>query len=292
MIFTAVVAVALAIPSDPYVRSRVYPGTATDHCLYWTEDTNLIWHPEQTGNPETDGGEFIAFEKAHDTWNTLLESCASLKFTEGTKTTSRSIGYDSMDSAQNENILMFRFKSCNGLVAANDGCWTDGGDCGNQYDCWEHAAQAIAITTTTYDPQSGRILDADVEFNTASFIFSTVDSPQCVGSNYSPECVSTDVQNTTTHELGHMMGLDHTLYPGSTMNPTAPPGELSKRIIDPGTASFPCAAYPAGGVSKDCVIIPVNDDLGKPNTGCASTEGLVSVPAVLLAVWLMRRRRD
>src|SRR5262249_13277792 len=143
-------------------------------------------------------------------------------------------------------------------------------DCGNEYDCWDHQPAAIAITTTTYEPQSGRIIDADVELNAPNFTFTTVDSPPCVKPNFAQTCVATDVQNTLTHEIAHMLGLAHPTSPGSTMNPTAPPGETSKRVVDPGTAGFPCAVYPKGGVSKDCIIIAAKDPepLGPAKTGC------------------------
>src|SRR5262249_38090425 len=153
--------------------------------------------------------------------------------------------------AKNENILLFRFQSCS-FVDKSDSCWDPkNDDCGNKYDCWQHNAMAIAITTTTYDPLSGRILDADIEFNHPNFMCTTVDAPPCVNRMFAPTCVATDVQNTVTHEIGHMLGLAHTLFAGSTMNPTAPPGETSKRVLDDGTKNFPCAVYPKGHPSKD-----------------------------------------
>jgi hypothetical protein len=290
LIATALLAMALAQGSAPYIRSRVDPGGPTDHCLYWAQNTTITWHAEQTGNPDTTGDtEFTAFEKSFATWNAQLTSCSSLVFAEGPKTTSRTVGYDKTPGATQENILVFRFKTC--TVPMTDPCWDPASDdCGNKYDCWQHNTSAIAITTTTYDPQSGRILDADIEFNQPSFVFTTVDPPPiCVKPNYNQSCVATDVQNTTTHEAGHMLGLAHTLYPGSTMNPTAPPGETSKRILDDGTKSFPCDAYPKGKPSEDCVIIAEHEPvvLGPPKTGCSSAEGLM-IPALLL---LARRRR-
>jgi hypothetical protein len=291
LIATAILAVTLAGGADPYIRSRVDPAGPTDHCLYWAQNTTITWHAEQTGNPDTTGDtEFTAFEKSFATWNAQLTACASLVFAEGAKTASRTVGYDKTPGATQENILVFRFKTCGTDVPIpmSDACWNDD-DCGNKYDCWQHNTSAIAITTTTYDPQSGRILDADIEYNSPSFVFTTVDTPICVNHVYNQGCVATDVQNTTTHEAGHMLGLAHTLYPGSTMNPTAPPGETSKRILDPGTLSFPCAAYPKGKPSEDCVIIAEHEPvaLGPPKTGCSSAEGLM-LPALLL---LGRRRR-
>jgi hypothetical protein len=285
------VALALAqTGSTPYVRSKVSPAASSDHCLYWTEGTTITWNAEQTGNPGTTGDtEFTAFEKSFATWNAVLNSCSSLKLNEGPKTTSRTVGYDGTAGAKNENILLFRFKNC--MAPTTDPCRMSD-DCGSVYDCWDHQAAAIAITTTTYDPQSGRILDADVELNTPAFVFTTVDPPTpiCVQPNLNQSCIATDVQNTLTHEIGHMLGLAHTSYPGSTMNATAMIGETSKRTLDTGTASFPCDAYKAGAVAQDCVIISTHDPepLGPLKTGCEASEGLLVLPALLA---LLRRRR-
>lgn len=295
MIVTALVALALAGPNDPFNRSRVRPGTISDHCLYWAEKTAITWKANQAGNPETPlETEFAAFRAAFATWNDPMTTCGNVSFVEGPRTTSRNIGWlkDASEIANNENILVFRQTKCGDVAPLSDSCWdddNDSDDCGNKFDCWQHQSAAIALTTTTYDPQSGRILDADVELNVPSFIFSTVDAPRCVAPAYSTACVAWDLQNTVTHEIGHMMGLDHTMFAGSTMNPTAPPGETSKRLLDTGTSSFVCFAYPKGQPSKDCVVRPVNPTLGNATSGCAcdSGAGLLVLPALLFS----RRRR-
>ena len=293
---------ALVFSQAPYVRSKVRPGNASDHCLYWAEGQTLTWKANQVGDDETPGTtEFDAFRAAFGEWNDALTACGSLRFSEGPLTPSRKIGWleNASEIANNENILLFRETSCSDVVTnPSDPCFdTDAEEtCGNKHDCWEHQSGAIALTTTTYDPQSGRILDADVEFNSApmgtslGFLFTTVDSPRCTAPNYETSCVAWDIQNTLTHEIGHMMGLDHTSAPGSTMNPTAPPGELSKRMLDPGTRSFVCNVYPSGQPAKDCVVRSVTGQLGNVavGCGCGTSAGVLLVPAL---VWLLRRRR-
>ncbi len=292
MIAVAVVAVLLS--QNEYNRSKVRPPS--DHCLYWAH-TTVKWQANSAGNPETPGDtEFDALRASFDEWNSQLSLCGNLIFQEGPRTESRTVGWLRLASEidKNQNILVFRQKSCADLgIPLTDDCWDaeDTQTCGNKYDCWEHQRAAIALTTTTYDPQSGRILDADIELNQPSFIFSTVDAPPCISPAYSTSCVAWDLQNTVTHEIGHMMGLDHTTFAGSTMNPTAPPGELSKRSLDDGTRNFVCAVYPKGSVARDCVIRPVTGELGgvANGCGCGTGAGLLVLPALALA---LRRRRS
>lgn len=300
-VFTAL-ALFGQIPNAPFVRSKVRLTSGLDyqHCLYWTEGQNITWKANGSGDPETPGDtEFDAMRLAFAEWNKHLTDCGNLLFVEGARTSSHQIGWKRDASVTNENILLFRQTSCSDVVPPSDSCWADdaGADgCGNKWDCWEHQSAAIALTTTTYEPQSGRILDSDVEFNSAptstslGFLFTTVDSPTCTAGNYSTNCVAWDIENTLTHEIGHMMGLEHTSNPGSTMNPTAPPGELSKRELDPGTASFVCTVYAKGETTHDCVIKPVSSKLGSVVTGCScgSAGGVALVPLLLL---LLRRRR-
>ncbi len=53
------------------------------------------------------------------------------------------------------------------------------GTCGNVYDCWDHSSSVVALTTSTYIPATGELVDADVELNAASAFPTIVDSPPC-----------------------------------------------------------------------------------------------------------------
>ena len=55
-----------------------------------------------------------------------------------------------------------------------------------------------------------------------------------------------DIQNTLTHEIGHVIGLDHAPDEDSTMFASAPSGETTKRILDEGTQKALCEIYPRG----------------------------------------------
>ena len=279
--------VILAVALSQYVRSRVDDKNPNSQCLWWPENQTIELRQSVDGNVENAGdAEFQAFAAAMGTWQTQLGSCASLALQEGTRTQTRKTGYFATGS--NENIAVFRLRRCSAVVPANDPCLGEADDCGNQFDCWQHAQDAIAITTTSFKSETGRIIDSDIEFNSPAFIFTTVDSPVCPRGNYSTSCVATDVQNTTTHELGHLLGLAHTATTSSTMAKAADPGELSKRLLDSATAKYVCDVYPRGKPSRSCVLPQVSPDLGKTARGCQVSPGTLVFVA---AAWAIRRRR-
>ena len=94
MIVTALVALALAGPNDPYNRSKVRPNASGYlHCLYWPENTQIIWKANEAGNAETPlETEFDAFRASFATWNEPMMSCGNITFVEGPRTASRDIG--------------------------------------------------------------------------------------------------------------------------------------------------------------------------------------------------------
>ena len=78
------------------------------------------------------------------------------------------------------------------------------------------------------------------------------------------------------------------------MNPSAPGGETSKRVLDPGTRQFLCDVYPVGAPPKDCVITVARNELGEQATGgcgCSFAGGPpLGLALAVLALWRGRRR--
>src|SRR4029450_623884 len=75
-------------------------------------------------------------------------------------------------------------------------------------DEWLDSPAALALTPAVFRRTTGEITDADIDFNGVDYTWTTTDPP---------ELVLTDVQNTATHELGHVLGLAHTPDPMATM---------------------------------------------------------------------------
>ena len=97
----------------------------------------------------------------------------------------------------------------------------------------------IALTTVTYDPESGEIYDADVELNSADYAI----APIVPGS---PPTGAFDLQAILTHELGHFLGLAHSPLADAVMNASGDSDTSTpKRSLRLEDIRGICAIYPA-----------------------------------------------
>ena len=185
--------------------------------------------------------------------------------------------------------MIWRESTCSRAAPANDPCLTAGG-CNNKYNCFDESSATIALTTTTFNNKTGEIYDSDIELNAAAYVFTTVDGPTC--SNPPPRpatnCVGTDIRNTLTHEIGHVLGLDHASDPTATMYPTAALGETSKRVLHTDDINGLCTIYPKGVAIAACATSqnPTNKTCGCGSGG----EPLAGLAVALAALALYRRR--
>jgi len=60
---------------------------------------------------------------------------------------------------------------------------------------------ALAVTLSSFSSSSGQVVDADIYFNSEFFDWGVVESED--------DYDLVDVQNIATHEIGHLLGLDH-----------------------------------------------------------------------------------
>jgi hypothetical protein len=112
------------------------------------------------------------------------------------------------------------FKPAHGKVhAGNDGTnavvWQD--------DEWDFGREVVATTVSTFERESGFVVDSDIIFNAVDHRWTNHPTPG--GDAY-------DVQNVIAHEAGHFFGLGHSSGDAeATMYPTTPPGETKKRSL-------------------------------------------------------------
>jgi Matrixin len=133
------------------------------------------------------------------------------------------------DKAGNQNVVVFRDEK------------------------WPHpnGMHNIALTTVTYDSNTGAIYDADMEINTDGYNITTNDSP--TSDEY-------DLLSVVTHESGHFLGLGHSQSdPDATMNPVYSPGSTDFRTLSDDDVAAICVTYPPttkGPVPETCNPIP------------------------------------
>ena len=305
-------AFALGLLLAPAARAFVRSGDPdTKSCLYWSaRDVTYRVNVTRAGSSPSCGPVGAANAPAvsaivdgFGAWT--APSCTDLTLSRGQDTTSIAIGF-ARDGAD-ENLVVFRKGWCDEDEQARaDPCWTDPGErCSAKFNCFGELGTShstIALTTTTYRPSSGEIVDADMEFvdwtgaggggslggnRPEGWYFTCFEpsaEPACT--TYGQDgCFSMDLQNTATHEAGHFVGLAHNPEDAeTTMAATAAPGETKKRSLTEDDEAGVCAIYPRGAPPAVCAS---RDDDGG---GCASGGG-AGVLGLLSLLALGRRYR-
>jgi hypothetical protein len=223
-------------PPAPYVREHA-SGDETLPCIAWAR-RNVTYTVDPAGSTAAPGdSEQAAVDSSFATWQAAGAECSDLTFTR---------------DAGSSNLIVWRERPCSQVVPQNAPCLTQG-RCDFAFNCWDEGAATLALTTVTYTTATGTLFEADIQLNGADWLFTTLDAPPCPKDMPAATCVATDVQNTVTHEIGHVLGLGHAERKGSTMEATAPLGETSKRLIDDGTREGLCAIYPRAGPTPSCL---------------------------------------
>ena len=272
-----VLGVLAADPAAAFLCTRTPSGGPS---VFW-DRREIVLRPSG-GGAEVDSFALEAvLRRSAQQWTNV--DCSDFNLRIGDPTIQRLAGFDwhaGTGDASNQNIVIFRQDTP-----------------GDEVDRWVHTLGALAITTVTFESSTGRLLDADVEINDTSFTFTTCnpDDVDCI--------VEFDLQNTLTHELGHVVGLDHPPNDEpdafeATMFASASRGDTEKRDLAVDDANGLCAIYPAadpepgecfgvGRVSPPPVVFEQTlcAGVGTPRTQ------LASLVALAFGLLVGRRRR-
>ncbi len=177
----------------PYVRTTNTSGAQ----LYWSSGCVYLTYDIDGTRGVPGDAEFGAMDAALDSWRTALGSCSYLQIVSDPPADVE-VGYD------HKNVVVFR-----------DDRWCRPAVGKDPEECYDGSAAGLTTLYFVDDDTSkrnGEILDADIELNDVDFAMA-VD-----GVTTAQGCVS-EVQNTFTHEAGHLLGLDHTCWTGAGTRP-------------------------------------------------------------------------
>jgi hypothetical protein len=200
-------AAALAVGLGAHVR-LINPSNG--NALYWNDPTSIGIVVNSAGSDDIgDGSHETALRLAIQEWNTVTGTTAEL-----IEDTSDASQARTDWESSGIHLMLFDETNASGYFPSGSG--------------------TVAITPIWFF-SSGRISDADVLFNGNGFAFTTRGEPGAF-----------DVGDVATHELGHLLGLDHTGVAGGTMYPYVDTSLVEHRSVCEDDAKGMRDAYPQG----------------------------------------------
>jgi hypothetical protein len=254
LLAAALLGLLLPATARAYLRQVTSNGTPIawkSGCVFITPDA----HGSKNLTPQQTFGEIT---NSTTNWTNVTGACSYMQFRVDSPTSGRKGGLDGTN-----------------LIIWLEDKW---GRTGTNGQFTPYSPDAPALTTIFFvddakRADNGTILDADTELNGVGFTFAIIadgGTSTCSTSN----CMM-DVQNTLTHELGHMLGLDHTCWVGDpTMRPLDSNGQpvplcggaLPPAVTDATMYNFACCGETkkrtpeADDIAGICGIYPIAQD--------------------------------
>lgn len=151
---------------------------------------------------------------------------------------------------------------------------------------WPYQDKTLAVTLVTLNARTNELLDADIAFNAEQRRFKVIKNEAGLAGQTN---TFDDVQNTFTHELGHVLGLMHnSMSEDLVMYPSAPPGETIKRELKQDDRDGLLSLY------SEALVVRVPDSAPTPAAGCSASGSSSSLPMALVigcVLLVLRRRR-
>jgi hypothetical protein len=244
-------------PARAYVRTRS-PNTCalvtwTQSCIYIQPDASL----EQTDLTAAEVEQ--AIKSAIASWNERLLPSSYMR-----------LRYLAPDGEREVNRLdqlqLIKFRRERWCRPGANGMTT----------CFDPAATAVTTVSFLNKPQDstldGRIVDADIDMNAFNYRFFDAAKGSIPSSNTDPR-TPVDLWNTMTHELGHVLGLEHTCrlddasYPSCVVTdrgeriPSCEDVELGRRGDPALQLIYETTMYPTSTSTEIGRRLPKADDL-------------------------------
>jgi hypothetical protein len=181
-----------------------------------------------------------------------------------------------------------------------------------------YAYEALAVTKV-FAKLDGHIVGADIEINGVNKTWLNLDPGVTVPFDRGDLVEVHDLQNTLTHEFGHLLGLDHTCYnpnpqgdprpqddhgdpvpdcigaPGivqqTVMFDSAAPGETSKRFLSADDKRAVCEIYAPELDPHSCPLDQANCAVGAAGSGRLPPGRWSALAGVAALGWAGARRR-
>lgn len=281
----------LAFP-EGFVRTG---PTMAGASLYWESGCVFVTVDEE-GTKEIPGDtELSLVDQAIETWNQGVASCSYIEI-RNQGTAAKEVGRDMV------NVIKFRDASWCRPAVKND-----------PMRCYAEAAAGLTTAVYVDDGDSARdgaIVDADIELNGKYFAISNN------GTTLGAASCQADLLNTLTHELGHLLGLEHPcLAPGdpARVDGTGAPVPACGQTDDPKIVEATMYNYQDCGETKKasleqddiqgvCTIYPKAEDPGtclevSNDVGCCSADasggpnGAAMLFVCIGGFFVIRRRR-
>ena len=219
-----ILALIIAAPLFGYVPRKSVVGGQTVSNKWGSFPITWRMNPARSSNV-TGAGDFVsAFRLAFQAWSGI--STATISFTEG-----EAAGGSMKPGLDQVNLITTNLTASEWAVYGLD---------------------AMSLTNVMSSTSTGRILEADILINpSAGFSTETVTPAN-----------RADFQAVATHEIGHLLGLDHTPLASAVMFPLAAGGNLSRTLTADDTIGvstlYPTAAFLARGSIEGTVRTTAN----------------------------------
>ena len=189
-VFRAGCALTFVCLASAHVR-LIYSGNGNE--LFWTnpESIGIAFNAAGSDNV-SDGTDLVALRNAVDSWNQIGGTTTRL-IEDASQATQQRTDFDANDL----HLIIFDEDGSSGWFPTGTG--------------------TVAVTPLSFFT-SGQIIDADIVFNGRDFNFGT-----------SGQNNHFDIQGVAAHELGHLIGLDHTGIAGATLYPFVDPSVILGR---------------------------------------------------------------